>query len=192
MAGLSPGFIFHDLHMKNLEVKHGVLEIRTATTVVLPETRIKLYVEWPHRHFFWCNIYRTNKEMIEGINQIRKPAIRPPMLACCLTYHIDDMSMRFRELGTVFFSKNELPPWIIAHEMTHAATSWARRKNLDPVHAVKYPEKTTPKNHPEEEFCCVVEYMIHQFYARQANKVFYTCGRGPAPLYMNIKIPRAA
>ena len=146
-----------------------------------PWERLFLRCESGSDEFYVCEIYSTEFQMQRAIQRQdmndrkakRQSAVDRQCRACCYSYRAYDGRGRVTpEWGTLFFHKNYLTPAALAHEFTHAAHNWARRRRLLTARRNRDHYATDA----EERVCHMVGYLMWQFYEKQPKRVFYISG----------------
>jgi hypothetical protein len=142
-----------------------------------PWERLFIRCESKSDAFYVVEIYSTELQMQKAIkrqdvNSNGRGLIDRKCKACCFSYKAFDGQHRTtNEHGTIFFYKGNVGAPVLAHEFTHAALAWARRRRLDVSRRTgRY------ASDPEERVCHMVGYMMYQFYAKQKKRVFFHRG----------------
>jgi hypothetical protein len=120
------------------------------------------------RHFFIVEVHPTRLEMLEAIRQLAKQRTGQDTCALCLSYLASYEALPGREeLGTLFFSREDFTPEVVAHELTHAALAWARRRRINPLKRSRGNRVTGA----EERFATLVQSLTRQVYQKVGHKL---------------------
>ena len=139
-----------------------------------PWLRLFLRCEEDRPEYFTAEIYATERQMIKAIARCEGRRQDGNTKAACLSYKAHDNHGRVTpELGTIFFHKRHLDPAVLAHEFSHAAFTFCRRRRLNPMKDVAYRSRVTDA---EERFAYLVGHLLYQFYSQQENRVYYVGG----------------
>lgn len=142
-----------------------------------PWLRLFLRCEAKSDDFYIVEIYQTEKAMQrairrQDINSAGTGRMDTKCKACCFSYNAYDGKHRITsEKGTIFFHRKFITPAALAHEFTHAALAWARKRRMSL-------SKRTGRysTDAEERVCHMVGYLMWQFYHLQKGRVYFVCG----------------
>lgn len=143
-----------------------------------PWLRLFLRCESGGDQFYVIEVYETERQMQraisrQNVNSEGRRHFDPNCKACCFSYTAyDGNHKRTNEIGTIFFYRKFVTPAALAHEFTHAAMSWARRRrmNLNVRNSGHYARDA------EERVCHMVGYMMWQFYEKQRKRIYFVMG----------------
>lgn len=142
---------------------------------VTPLTRFRVYPDKKKSLYFIVQIWKNKKQMQLGTPQTGRKAE-----ASCTTQEWRIEGKLQQQCGTINFNNKYLTEEVIAHEMTHAAVSWARRTKLDVSffkHYVSETEKRNPRmkstETPEEVLCYAIGDLVQQFCNRYRKTGLY-------------------
>lgn len=119
-------------------------------------------------HFYVVEVYETRAAMQRAMDKLDAPRGSKQALAVTLRYKADYRTKQGRlrlspELGTLFFTRGEMAPDVVVHELTHAAIGWARRRRINPMKQTRRYSSC-----PEEKLAHTMQTLFTQFYAEAA------------------------
>lgn len=117
------------------------------------------------RNWFRVEIHPTEESMHVAIERLSGKC-ENDSVALCLSYEWVHEGKLTGELGTLFFHRNAMGPEVVAHELGHAALSWAKRRRVDP--------RVTRKRAsvcPQEKFCEVLQRLTGQLYQKAGEQI---------------------
>jgi hypothetical protein len=138
-----------------------------------PWESLKLRLEAFEPAYVWVEIYASRRSMLKAIRRDHLThRCHPKTRAAFLSYKCWSSKTRrvLPEVGTVYFHKRELSVANVAHEMTHVAYKWLRRRG------VNLNKTDSSTRCPEERLAIIVGNLVNQFYTRQAKRVFWIAG----------------
>ena len=121
-------------------------------------------------------IYRNSNEVHWAMEHIMGTTVKAECEACCLGYRAYDKKDHVTpEFGTVIFHEGALHPSVLAHEFTHAAMAFCRRRRVNPL------SHTSRWWDGEERAATMVGHMVAEFYRQQPETTFTFKGRKGIP-----------
>lgn len=122
-------------------------------------------------HGYNVVIHPTARAMVAAANKYhgKKVGTVKSLRACCLRHvHEVEQDGQWKLtgfLGTIFFTRDDLAPAVVAHELTHAAIGWANRMKLKVQQFADTPECD------EERFATALERLVGDFYRQAAAEI---------------------
>ena len=138
--------------------------------------RFKLTVERGRPEYVHCRIYTTEKAMESATGEFDGKPVRHAH-ASFISYKAWNAKGRVTpDIGALFFHKEKLEPFIVAHELTHAALHWSRLRRLDLRKCCLRPHSYATD--AEERVAEAVGYMMEQWYAKQRPRIYFITSDG--------------
>lgn len=120
---------------------------------------------------FIVEIHPTKAKMMAAMRHFEKQyKPRAKFFHCeasCYSYRLERFGKLTPELGRLFFYERNLHPAVLAHEFTHAAITFCRRRRINPMKSSKV------LNDAEERLATCVGWMMLQFYQNQPGRTFF-------------------
>lgn len=137
-------------------------------------TRFTVLCEQDAPQYFVVEVHPTKQKMMQAMRRFERQynAARRRLTyeASCYSYQLEHDGRLMPEIGRVFFHSENIHPAVLAHEFTHAAVTFCRRRRLNPMKSSKR------ANDAEERLATCVGWMMVQFYEKQSGRVFYVHG----------------